>query len=549
MSAGLENRRMKTLEFKLTLTLAQQQTIDLWLDQLRWVWNEGLSLLEEDQQRKWREKNPVIGGIDQALWYYHRNTDGSYGLACESAIYNRKTETLYPVCRLRQHMDAKEPGKHFWKVATNKATPDKPWLHSICSRFRVGVTDDLFKSWKAYRDPKHPGRRPQYKGKRDSLHSLTNRNGKTTVKFSRVSNSENAYVKFPNLGTATIKGFYKRYQGQEYNVVRIVKEPSGYYLQIACEIPNEELKPSDKAVGIDWGLKSVLTTDAGRSVAPPKLYRQKQKRLRRLQRKASRQVKGSASQKRTYKKLAVLHEKIRRTRNAFNHKLSTSLVRELGAIAIEDIQIKNLMRRPKPKKREDGLGYERNGAKRKAGLNKSFADTALGDLKAKLQSKALAGGRELVLVAPHYTSIDCSGCGTEVKKALSTRTHRCSSCGLLLDRDENAARNILAKANFARIYRTLVRKVRPLKGGEKLSVQAEATQVAPESIHLSQSLMVERGRGDVNFPLPASKSGKPYGRQLSILEEDLSIRAPDGDRLSINSALKVWKPEHNPSRD
>ncbi len=172
-------------------------------------------------------------------------------------------------------------------------------------------------------------------------------------------------------------------------------------MQIVCEIDSEQIKSSDKAVGLDFGLKAVFTTDSGRSVAPPKLYRQKQKRLRRLQRKVSRQAKGSNSQKRTYGKIAALHEKIRRSRNAFNHKLSTSLVREFGAIAVENIQIKNLVRRPKPKKREDGKGYEHNGAGRKSGLNKSFADTGLGDLKAKIESKAKAGGREVALVAPH----------------------------------------------------------------------------------------------------------------------------------------------------
>jgi hypothetical protein len=216
---------MKTLEFKLTLTLAQQQIIDLWLDQLKWIWNESLSLLEEDQQRKWREKNPVEGDVDAVAWHWHRNIDGSYGLACESAVYNRKTETLHPVCKLRTKMDAVNPGKHFWKPATNEATPDKPWLHDICSRLRVGVTDSLLKAWKAYRNPKHPGRKPQYKGKRDKLRSLTNRSGKTTVKFTRVDESDNAYVKFPKLGIAIVKGFYKRYQGQEYNVVRILVVP------------------------------------------------------------------------------------------------------------------------------------------------------------------------------------------------------------------------------------------------------------------------------------------------------------------------------------
>jgi hypothetical protein len=65
---------MKTLEFKLTLTLAQQQIIDLWLDQLKWIWNESLSLLEEDQQRKWREKNPVEADVDVVAWHWHRNS-------------------------------------------------------------------------------------------------------------------------------------------------------------------------------------------------------------------------------------------------------------------------------------------------------------------------------------------------------------------------------------------------------------------------------------------------------------------------------------------
>ncbi len=276
-----------------------------------------------------------------------------------------------------------------------------------------------------------------------------------------------------------------------FRTTRILKEPSGYYLQLVCEIEAEPFKSSDKAVGLDFGLKSVLTTDSGKSVAPPRLYRQKQKRLRRLQRQASRQVKGSNSQKRTYREIGKLHEKIRRSRNAFNHKLSTKLLREFGALAVEDIQIKNLVRRPKPKKRQDGLGYEHNGAKRKSGLNKSFADTGLGDLKAKIETKAKAMGRELALVPPHYTSINCSRCGAEVRKTLSTRTHRCSSCGLVLDRDENAARNILMKANFTGIYRTLVREVKPLKDCEMQSVQAEATQVAPEHKHCSQSLIKE----------------------------------------------------------
>lgn len=139
------------------------------------------------------------------------------------------------------------------------------------------------------------------------------------------------------------------------------------------------------------------------------------------------------------------HEKIRRSRNAFNHKLSTKVVREYSGIVMEDLKIQNLSRKPKAKKREDGNGYEQNGAKRKAGLNKSFADSALGDLISKIETKCKDTDREFVKVAAHHTTVDCSNCGAKIKKALSQRTHRCTECGYEDGRDSNAAKNILIK--------------------------------------------------------------------------------------------------------
>ena len=143
-------------------------------------------------------------------------------------------------------------------------------------------------------------------------------------------------------------------------------------------------------------------------------------------------------------------------------------------------------------------GLEQNGAKRKAGLNKSFADSALGDLSAKIESKCKAQGREFVKVPAHYTTINCSQCGEQVKKSLGVRTHRCT-CGYISGRDENAAQNILIKGRelFERVYRSWEREVKPLKDGETSSVQAEAASAAPESEHGSQS---QRGQGDVFSP-------------------------------------------------
>ncbi len=444
---------MKTLEFKLHPSTSQSQIIDLWLRQLKWVWNRGLSLLEEHQQRRWRQKHNH--SLPDSLRLKWKN---NHFIGCGV----QKTKGGHKYCKIRTDRSIEDPKKLFVSGSyyAKQYNQDKPWLQGICTRVMSGIHQSLDKAWKTYSDPSHPGRRPHYKGKRDNLKTLINNNGRTTVKFTHVDKSDDAFVQFPVLGKITCKGFYKRYPvGVEHGSVKIVKEPSGYYLQVCVDLPEKQLKQSDRLVGIDPGLKSVLTTDQGREVAPPRLYRKREKKIQRLQRKASRQQEGSTSQKRTRQKIALENEKIRRSRNAFNHKLSTKIVREYGAIAIENIQIKNLVRRPKAKKRKDGKGYEQNGAKRKSGLNKSFADNALGDLIAKIESKCKVAGRDFMRVPAAYTTINCSRCGEKVAKALSTRTHRCPSCGYVDGRDSNAAKNILAKGrqilleDFGKHYR------------------------------------------------------------------------------------------------
>ncbi|OKH18148.1 hypothetical protein NIES593_22470 [Hydrococcus rivularis NIES-593] len=124
--------------------------------------------------------------------------------------------------------------------------------------------------------------------------------------------------------------------------------------------------------------------------------------------------KDSKNSLKTKQKIALIHEKIKLQRRAFNHKLSTYLVRSFDAIAVEDLKIANLNRRPKPKKREDGQGWKRNGAKAKSGLNKSFADAALGQLLKMIEAKAEAQNREFIKVKPDFTTQNCSGCGAKV---------------------------------------------------------------------------------------------------------------------------------------
>jgi putative transposase len=123
-----------------------------------------------------------------------------------------------------------------------------------------------------------------------------------------------------------------------------------------------------------------------------------------------------------------------------HHKTGLALVRAYDIIYVEAIQPANLSR---PESKPDGTGgYEHNGASRKAGLNKSIHDAGWRHFLSLLAFKAAWASKRVEAVNPAYTSQDCSGCGERVYKSLSMRTHVCTNCGLILDRDENAAKNI-----------------------------------------------------------------------------------------------------------
>ena len=113
-------------------------------------------------------------------------------------------------------------------------------------------------------------------------------------------------------------------------------------------------------------------------------------------------------------------------------------------VVLEELQTKNLVRRPKPKQDEETGQYLPNGAAAKGGLNKSIADAGWGMFTDMLQVKAECAGRVVAFVDPKYTSQVCSTCGVIKAKTLEERWHSCE-CGCELDRDTNAAKNILKK--------------------------------------------------------------------------------------------------------
>jgi putative transposase len=448
---------MLTNEFKLGINHIQFALILDWCKRLTLVWNKGLRLLEDDQQRRWRKNHKGSGKHPPGLTLRYR-ADRFTGTGIKT------TREGHKYCPIRQCVTIENPKKFFISGSYYNNT-NAPELRDIPSVLRTGVHKSLLEAWKRYQDLKNTIRRPRYKGENDSLRSLTNYNagGKSkTLKPVAIIGTDNGYVSFPKLGKLKVKGLYKRFNPtQPYGLARIVVEPSGFYLQIVASRPETTLKPSDKKVGIDPGVAACISDDSGRQVKPANLLKKQQKRLRRFQRHASRQQKGSNGQKRTYKKIALLHEKVRRSRNAFNHKLSTKLVREYGAIAFEGSNLQNMTRSPKPKQREDGKGYEHNNSKAKAGLNRALLDVAWGDLRDKVKSKCEQHDREYTATTPHNSSKECHACG-EVGNRPTQSDFYClnSVCTLYNIRqnaDTNAARNHLLRGqtDFNRSYRSL----------------------------------------------------------------------------------------------
>jgi putative transposase len=205
--------------------------------------------------------------------------------------------------------------------------------------------------------------------------------------------------------------------------VTISQEADGWYAVISCaDVPAQPLPATGRETGIDVGLKVFLITADGETVANPRLHRRGEKQLKKAQRVVSRRQQGSHGRRKAVGHLQRAHQTVQRQRIDFHHKIALKLLRDYDTIYLEDLRVANLVRNHH--------------------LAKSISDAGWAQFRSILEAKAAYAGRRVVAVPPAYTSQDCSGCGTRIPKSLGVRTHVCTSCGLVLDRDENAARNI-----------------------------------------------------------------------------------------------------------
>jgi putative transposase len=198
-----------------------------------------------------------------------------------------------------------------------------------------------------------------------------------------------------------------------------------WYVSFSCEVEPSRLPASPHVVGVDMGLESFLTTSNGEQVDNPRFYRRDEADLKRVQKlkDAAKNAQRWNENRRRKQALAHIHERIAHRRDDFAHKRSRELVARFQVIAFEELEPQQ-------------MGRSR-------GMRKSIRDVAWTQLIQHTCAKAEEAGRTVVLVNPRNTSKMCSSCGELVEKDLSVRVHTCPHCGLVLDRDQNAAINIL----------------------------------------------------------------------------------------------------------
>ena len=355
-------------------------------------------------------------------------------------------------CPLITHLPPlrEQPEYYGQKRSLVKLKQDKPWYKDIyadvlqdCVK-RVKLTFQRFVSGDS-------------KGSRSGKPRFKGRNRYRTFSYPRIKQDciQGNKIVLPKIGAVKLRLHRSFPPGFLVKTASVTKKADGFYVTLSLEdksVPDfsvEVVPSSENSIGIDLGLEKIVSTSTGELILPPKYFRASQDKLARLQQKAGERKKGSRARKLLYRKAAKLHQKIARQRKQFHFETAQWLLSKADVVFIEDLSVKNMSRRCKPKQTPltspliGGMpkagGYLPNGQSRKAGLNKSFADAGLSQFVDILFYKAEKAGRKVIKVDPRGTSQHCSNCLNRVPKELSDRWHCCYHCGLILDRDLNSA--------------------------------------------------------------------------------------------------------------
>ncbi len=345
----------------------QEKQMLSWIETCRRLWNDALS----HRQSRWKELK-------------------------QSTTYNQQSNIL------------------------TEARKDNQYLSELYSQVGQAVLRRLDRSYKAFF--KHVAKPPKFK--------KFSKTGSFTYPQAYANSSVGLYkkmLKLSKIGFVPIEVHRDVPMDAKMKLCTVKHLADGtWYAVLVYE--DEKMVPKTQTtfispVGIDLGLKSVISTTDGMKVEPLKALRRAERRLKHLQRLLSHKKKGSSNRAKARLRVAKQHSKIARQRRDFNHKLSTNLVRAHDLVIFEDLQVKNMVK---------------NHA-----FAKSIQDAGWSQLVTFVDYKELKMGGLMLKVPAPFTTQDCSFCGTRSKVSLDMREFTCVGCGKLLDRDYNSARNVL----------------------------------------------------------------------------------------------------------
>jgi putative transposase len=343
--------------------------------------------------------------LEECRWLYN-NT-----LACRKEAWEQEQRTV-------SYYESKA------RIPTLKA--ERPSLKKVHSQVLQNVTERVELAFQGFfrrvrehaEDPGYP--RFKGKGRYDSF--TFTQSGFSIVSVQETA-SHDARVTLSKIGS--VKMVYHRPIKGTVKTCTIRRRSTGkWYVSFSCEVEPERLPEHPSQVGIDVGLKTFASLSNGEEIANPRFFRKEEKTLAKVNRKHSKLAKGTPQRGKHRKAVACVHERIRFRRDNFTHQHSRQIVDRFGVICVEDLQVNRLTQ---------------NHC-----LAKSIADASWSEFFTKLSCKAEEAGRQFVQVNPAYTSQTCSTCGHRQKMPLDIRIFNCPCCGVQLDRDLNAARNICA---------------------------------------------------------------------------------------------------------
>jgi putative transposase len=308
---------------------------------------------------------------------------------------------------------------------------ENPWLNAIGSQAICQSLNDLntaYKNWfnSLKKKTKQKTKAPKFKKKHDKQ---SYRDCMMKDKIELLCNSETRKIKIPKIGLVSYR---TGYDFSKYNIIKVCNitvkksKTNKYYCSICSECKEPEKLPTNNfKIGFDLGLKDFLIDSDGIVINNPKYFRKSQVKLAKEQRKLSHCVKGSQNYIKQKLKVALVHEKVKNQRKDFQHKISRQLINENQVIVSEDLKPSNMIKNHK--------------------LAKSIADVSFSSFCNMVDYKAKWYGRTYIKVGSFYPSSKiCHCCGYKnTTLTLADREWECPNCLTLLDRDKNAALNIL----------------------------------------------------------------------------------------------------------